>query len=72
MRRVLVVEDEAEIRFLLRELLVDAGYAVATAGNGEEALDQMREHRPDAVPLDLMMPVMDGWRFLEVCQPARM
>ncbi|HYY88050.1 MAG TPA: response regulator [Chloroflexota bacterium] len=72
MRCVLVVEDEAEIRFLLRELLVDAGYAVATAANGEEALDQMHEHRPDAVLLDLMMPVMDGWRFLEVCQPARM
>lgn len=67
MQTILVVEDDAEIRELLAEMLVDAGYAVAEAANGQEALDYLRrgDGAPSLILLDLMMPVMDGWRFRE-------
>jgi CheY-like chemotaxis protein len=62
--RVLVVEDESLIRTCLAEGLTDAGYHVTTAPNGAEALDRIHEERPDAILLDLLMPVMDGLEFL--------
>jgi CheY-like chemotaxis protein len=62
--RILVVDDEPSVLTFLVEGLSDAGYVVATAGNGAEALDRAREHRSDAVLLDLLMPVMDGLSFL--------
>ena len=68
MSRILVVDDEAAIRTFLVEGLTDAGYSVATAGNGAEALDLAREHGSDAVLLDLLMPVMDGLSFLRARQ----
>jgi CheY-like chemotaxis protein len=62
--RVLVVEDEPIIRRVLEDGLTDAGFHVTTAANGAVALDRVRQHRPDAVLLDLLMPVMDGLAFL--------
>src|ERR687885_2636111 len=62
--RVLVVEDEPIIRRFLEEGLTDAGFHVITAHNGAVALDRVEEHQPDAVLLDLLMPVMDGLEFL--------
>src|SRR5919197_5724172 len=62
--RVLVVEDEPIIRRFLEEGLTDAGFQVVTAHNGAAALDRVEEHQPDAVLLDLLMPVMDGLEFL--------
>jgi CheY-like chemotaxis protein len=62
--RVLVVEDEPIIRRCLEEGLIDAGFSVITAHNGAVAIDRVRQHRPDAVLLDLLMPVMDGLAFL--------
>jgi CheY-like chemotaxis protein len=63
---VLVVDDDPEIRESIAELLNDEGYQVLVAGNGREALDQIRGGaRPNLIVLDLMMPVMDGWQFLE-------
>jgi two-component system, chemotaxis family, chemotaxis protein CheY len=67
MKRILVVDDEPDIRHVVADVLTDAGYAVATACNGAEALDHVRQTRPDAVLLDLMMPIMDGWSFLREC-----
>jgi AmiR/NasT family two-component response regulator len=59
--RVLVAEDEALIRLDLVEMLVEAGYdVVAQAGNGEQAVELTREHRPDLVMMDVRMPVLDG------------
>jgi CheY-like chemotaxis protein len=63
-QRVLVVEDEFIVRACLAETLEDEGYRVATARHGAEALALIREDRPDAVLLDLLMPVMDGLEFL--------
>ena len=59
--RVVVAEDEAIIRMDLRELLGEEGYeVVAECGRGDEAVELVREHRPDAALLDTKMPGMDG------------
>lgn len=64
-RSVLVVEDDGDIRMLLVDLLEDAGYRVAEARDGREALEILESGKslPDVVILDLMMPVMDGIEF---------
>jgi CheY-like chemotaxis protein len=62
--RVLLIEDESEIRLVLGDLLEEAGFEVSLARNGEEALRQLRGgEAPSVIVLDLMMPVMDGWAF---------
>lgn len=62
--RVLIVEDNDDLRALLGEVLDDAGFEVLAVSNGAEALQATREWQPDAIVLDLMMPVMDGPAFL--------
>jgi len=68
MPQILVVEDDAAIRALVSEVLRDDGYEVSEATNGAEALEFVGGHRPDLIVLDLMMPVMDGWTFVEECR----
>lgn len=63
--KVLVVDDEPDIRELCRVNLEFAGYEVLEAGDGEEALAVCRRESPDLVFLDLMMPRLDGWGVLE-------
>ena len=63
-RTVLIVDDEPNIRGFLKMALEDEGFSVESAANGKEALDKVRRRPPDAVLLDLLMPVMDGWGFL--------
>jgi CheY-like chemotaxis protein len=66
---LLVVDDDPEIRSLVCELLVSEGYEVDNAENGKEALAFLAacgEDLPQVILLDLMMPVMDGFRFLEL------
>ena len=65
LRPVLVVEDDVDILSSLAELLRDDGYDVVTAANGYQALAQVRAHDPELILLDLMMPQMDGWRFMK-------
>ena len=61
---ILLIEDDPEIRSALVSLLGDCGYAVASAGDGREALEHLRAGaRPDLLLLDVMMPVMDGVAF---------
>jgi DNA-binding response OmpR family regulator len=62
--RVLVVDDEAEIRELCRVNLEFEGFDVVEARNGSEAIEMARRVRPDLVFLDLMMPGVDGWDVL--------
>lgn len=65
-KRLLVVEDDAEVLEALCEVFVDDGYEVVRAGNGAEALRYFeRAAPPDLIVLDLTMPVMDGYEFLE-------
>jgi twitching motility two-component system response regulator PilH len=68
---VLVVEDDPAIRALLQDVLRDSGYTVTTAETGDQALEQMREQRPDLVLLDLMLPGMNGWMFLRTRERDR-
>lgn len=61
--RVLVIEDNAVLRELYRDVLADEGHTVAVAGNGVEGL-ALLGWQPDVIVLDLRMPVMDGFEFL--------
>jgi len=65
---VLLVEDERDIRELLRYNLTEHGYKVTCAASGEDGVDLARSRTPDVVLLDLMLPTMDG---LEVCRQLR-
>jgi DNA-binding response OmpR family regulator len=64
-KRVLIVEDNAAIRGLLEDVLQADGYAATVASSGMQALDQLREHRPDLMLLDLMLPDMNAWALLQ-------
>ena len=66
--RILVVDDEAAVREAVDRALRLEGYATQLAADGREALDALAEAPPDAVVLDVLMPVMDG---LEVCRRLR-
>jgi signal transduction histidine kinase/DNA-binding response OmpR family regulator len=59
--RILVVDDDPNIRELLTQEFTEAGYQVMVAGNGREALLQVRNERPDLIVLDVMMPEMNGF-----------
>ena len=59
--RILVVDDEANIRELLTQEFTEAGYQVTTAANGQDAIAEARRDRPDLIVLDVMMPGMNGF-----------
>lgn len=64
MRRVLVIDDEADVRLLYRVNLRHAGFEVLEADDGERGIAAALEHLPDVVVLDLMMPRVDGFDVL--------
>jgi PAS domain S-box-containing protein len=64
-KRVLVVEDDEPTRTMLRRTLTRAGWTVTEAENGRVGLERMRDETPSLVLLDLMMPEMDGFEFLD-------
>ncbi|MDR0197930.1 MAG: response regulator transcription factor [Oscillospiraceae bacterium] len=68
LKKILVVDDDREIRELLRVGLEKEGYAVIAVGTGNEAIAKCREIRPDMVLLDIMLPRMDG---MQVCREIR-
>lgn len=65
---ILVVDDEPQIRRVMRATLTAEGYAVIEARDGAEALDKLRTERPDLILLDMNMPVLDG---LQTCREIR-
>lgn len=71
-KKILLVDDDMDIREMVAEILRDEGYTIATAENGQEALDHLISCTPAELPgciiLDLMMPVMTGTQFLERIQ----
>ena len=67
-KKILIVEDEANIRELLRLYLEREGYTVLEAENGVEGIKKWKSDKPDMLLLDVMMPVMDGWA---VCAKIR-
>jgi CheY-like chemotaxis protein len=58
---ILVVEDDPNLRALLRELLRDEGYGVIVAADGRAGLELAQQHRPRAILLDLSLPITSGW-----------
>ena len=63
--RILIVDDDARNLRLLEAMLLPQGFRIAKALDGEEALEKVRQHAPDVILLDVMMPKMSGY---EVCQ----
>jgi CheY-like chemotaxis protein len=63
---LMIVDDDDEIREALEDVFAERGYAVIAAGDGRQALARLEQgERPDAIFLDLWMPVMNGWQLLE-------
>lgn len=65
MARILVAEDNAEIRALVSSILAEAGHKVTVAQNGRQALDLMAGEAPELLVLDIMMPQVDGYTVLK-------
>lgn len=68
MATILVVDDEPQIRRVVRTTLTSRGYSIVDAGSGEEALESVRHEKPDLILLDINMPGMDG---VETCREVR-
>src|SRR5581483_5444842 len=69
-RRILVVDDDPEIRRFIEAALGDSGYSVHLAASGSEALAIATEQRPDLILLDVRMPGVDGWQVLDALRSA--
>jgi CheY-like chemotaxis protein len=67
-KTVLVIDDEPDLRLFMKTVLENAGFDVALAANGKEALERMTEKKPDAISLDLVMPKMSGLKFYKYIQ----
>lgn len=66
LRKILLVEDSAELRTMYKTFLQLNGYTVATAVDGEDGLSQARQFKPDLIFLDIMMPKKDGYEVLRI------
>lgn len=65
MANILVVDDDIDVRAAVSAILDAEGHSVRSVGNGARALDEVARAIPDLIVLDLCMPEMDGWRFME-------
>ena len=65
-KHILVIDDDSTTRIILRKMLVKDGWRVDEAENGKVAIDQIKKEKPELILLDLLMPVMDGFKFLKV------
>ncbi len=66
-KKILLVEDDVDIQYLMKQLLESEGYDVNCAANGKEALEKLRDNSydPNLIILDLLMPIMDGYQFCQ-------
>lgn len=67
-KKVLIVDDEIDIVEILKSKLQEQGYDVICAFDGEEALEKVRQEKPDLVILDVMLPKMDGYQVCSIMQ----
>ncbi|MEW5801936.1 MAG: response regulator [bacterium] len=65
-KRILIVDDEQHISFILQNILEDAGYDTSTADNGITALEAIKHQKPDMIITDINMPHMDGLELLAI------
>ncbi|MBI5290728.1 MAG: response regulator transcription factor [Chloroflexi bacterium] len=70
-KTILVVDDKASVRTLVRDYLAEEGFRVVTANNGREALFAARQEKPDLILLDIMMPEMSGYDFIRMHRQER-
>jgi DNA-binding response OmpR family regulator len=70
--KVLVIEDDPDMREIEKTALGCGGFEVLLATNGKEGLDKLAETRPCVILLDLMMPIMDGLTFLAECRKRQL
>ena len=70
-RKILIVDDDPDIREAIGAVLEAYSYEVITAGNGEEGLNKLKDEKPDLMILDLLMPGMDGFAVLKELQDPR-
>lgn len=68
MKSILIVDDAAFARRMLRKILQADGYEILEASNGQEGLEIVRAHTPDCVLTDILMPDIDGFGFIEMLQ----
>ncbi len=64
-KKVLIIDDESDMLFLLEEALRDKGYHVVLAGNGEEGIEKAKAEKPDLIVTDVMMPRLSGYEFVK-------
>lgn len=67
-KKILIIDDDQDFREIIAIYLNEAGYAVFSASNGEEAKEQLALTTPDLIILDMIMPVLDGMEFLQWLQ----
>jgi CheY-like chemotaxis protein len=60
-KRILIVEDQEDLRGVLRDLLCCSGYAVVEAADGQDRVDKAKSERPDLIHMDIQLPVIDGY-----------
>ena len=70
-KTILVVDDKASVRTLVRDYLTEEGFRVVVAENGRDALYVARHEKPDLILLDIMMPEMGGYEFLRAYRKER-
>ncbi len=68
MSNIMVVDDEGDTRYVVKQLLEKEGHLVVEAGDGRECLEKLKVNKPDLVLLDIMMPGLDGWDVLAAIQ----
>ena len=61
MAKIMIVDDEEKIRYIVRKMLEAEGYQVIEADGGKACLELLKEEKPDLILMDVMMPEMDGW-----------
>ena len=65
MATILIIDDEVKLRETICEMLTLVGYNVVEAQNGKEGLEKVKESNPDLIICDIMMPILDGYGFME-------
>ena len=61
MTKIMIVDDEEKIRYIVRKMLEAEGYEVTEADGGKKCLEALKDEKPDLILMDVMMPEMDGW-----------
>ena len=67
-RHILIVDDDVTTRIILNKMLIKDGWRVAEAENGKDAIQRIKDEKPELILLDLLMPVMDGFELLKILQ----